>query len=62
MDKSEEISSAGQVLVWCLFLRLESFQVVGDGEAREDCQTLVPHVEHGTHGLGEGDVESVQVL
>lgn len=36
--------------------------MVGDGEAREDRQTLIPHVEHGTHRLHEGDVERVQVL
>lgn len=36
--------------------------MVGDGQAGEDGQTLVPHIEHGADGLREGDVERVQVL
>lgn len=41
---------------------LQLLQMVRDGEAGENGQTLVPHVEHGTHGLDEGHVERVQPL
>lgn len=36
--------------------------MVRDGQASEDRQTLIPHVEDRTHGLDEGDVKCVQVL
>lgn len=36
--------------------------MVWDGETGQNGQTLVPHVEYGTHGLDERDVERVQVL
>lgn len=36
--------------------------MIGDRKASEDGQTLVPHIEHGADGLGEGHVERVQVL
>lgn len=43
-------------------LGLQAFQVVWDGQASEDRQTLVPHVEDGAHRLGEGHPEGVEVL
>lgn len=43
-------------------LGVDSLQVVWDGKASEDGQTLIPNVEHGAHGLDEGDVKCVQVL
>ncbi len=36
--------------------------MIRDGQTGEDRQTLIPHVEHWTHGLDEGDVKCVQVL
>lgn len=36
--------------------------MIRDGQTSEDRQTLIPHVEHRTHRLDEGDVKRVQVL
>lgn len=39
-----------------------TLQVVWDGQASEHCQTFVPHIENRADRLGEGHMESVQVL
>lgn len=49
-------------LAGLLILAVCPLEVVWDGQPRENSQTLVPHVEHGTDWLSEGDVECVQVL
>lgn len=36
--------------------------MIRDRKASEDCQTLVPHIEHRADRLSKGHVECVQVL